>query len=64
MLKIQFDVHMDMPIYTFMFYTQIHIQYLVTNYFQQFIVYELLNKKYLLNYSEKLINLIINYNEL
>jgi len=28
-LKIQFDVHMDMPIYTFMFYTQIHYQYLI-----------------------------------
>jgi hypothetical protein len=24
-LKIQFDIHMDMPIYTLMFYTQIHI---------------------------------------
>jgi hypothetical protein len=28
-MKIQFDVHMDMPIYTFMFFTQIHILYFI-----------------------------------
>jgi len=39
MLKIEFDVHMDMPIYTYIFYTQIHIQYLIMSCFKQFIVY-------------------------
>jgi hypothetical protein len=30
-LKIQLDVHMDMPIYNFMFSTQIHIKHLILN---------------------------------
>jgi hypothetical protein len=35
-LKIQFGVHMDMPIYTLMFSTQIHIIKLTNNIFQEF----------------------------